>query len=86
MIDENHSCRAPEEETTLNPDEWNPPKIKKIFNVSSVVSGCQGFMAIGLRAGHVFFKKSSVIFSGGRFQAKDKGNENPCRKLEGIAR
>jgi len=57
MIDENHSCRAPEEETTLNPDEWNPPKIKKIFNVSSVVSGCQCFMAIGLRAGHVLFKK-----------------------------
>jgi hypothetical protein len=60
IIDENHSYRAPEKETTLNPNEWNPPNIKQTLNVSIVVSGCQCFMAIGLRAGHVLLKRSTI--------------------------
>jgi hypothetical protein len=54
-IDEDHSYKAPEEETTLNPDEWNPPKIRT-FNVSIEVTGCQCFMAIESSGSHVLIK------------------------------
>jgi len=62
VIDENHSYKAPEEETTLNPDEWNPPKMQQTVNVSIAVSGWQCFVAIGLRLSHILFKTKFYEF------------------------